>query len=172
MTLTANLPKNRQCHPQKKRNRKLQKKSATSLITLTSDDLHLLSTNDLLKKFEEYVVEAATELAEKEIKKRPNWFSESEDLLIKLIGIRNNAFKTCLKCSSEDKTKKLRDARHHLLREKRRAKRKWQYQYAKKTGVEAKNDANNATILNEHFYSLFNSQLQIDATVLDELKQH
>ena len=44
--------------------------------------------------------------------------------------------------------------------------------FKSKTGVEAKNDADNATILNEHFHSLFNSQVQFDTTVLDELKQH
>ena len=195
----------------KKEKENFKKKISDFLNNLTPDDLNLLSTNDLLNKFEEYVVETATELAEREIKKRPDWFSESEDLLIELIGIRNNAFKKCLKCPSEENTKKLRDARHHLLREKRRAKRKWQYQYAEKckkkdfilnpkeawnmvfklmegyqkhhrnilpknfkskAGIEAKNDADNATILNEHFHSLFNSQVQIDITVLDELKQH
>jgi hypothetical protein len=181
------------------------------LNNLTPDDFNLLSTNDLLNKFEESVVDTATELAEREIKKRPDWFTESEDLLIELIGIRNNAFKKCLKSPSEENTMKLREARHHLLREKRKAKRKWQYQYAEKcrkkdfilnpkeawsmvfklmegyqkhhrisipknfkskTGIEAKNDTDNATILGEHFHSLFNSQVQIDITVLDELRQH
>ena len=32
----------------------------------------------------------------------------------------------------EENTNKLREARHKLLREKRRAKRKWQYEYAEK----------------------------------------
>jgi hypothetical protein len=105
----------------------------------------------------------------------------------------------------------LREARHELLREKRRAKRKWQYEYAEKCKkrdfilnpkeawrmvfklmegfqkhhrnnlpknfkskavIEAKNDNDNATILNDHFHSLFNSQVQVDLTVLNELHQH
>ena len=72
------------------------------LNNLTPDDFNLLSTNDLLNKFEEFVVDTATELGEREVKKRPDWFTESEDLLIELIGIRNNAFKKCLKSPSEE----------------------------------------------------------------------
>ena len=73
----------------KKEIENFRKKINNFLNNLTSDELNLLSTNDLLNKFEEYVVEAATELAEREIRKRPDWFTESENLLIELIGIRN-----------------------------------------------------------------------------------
>jgi hypothetical protein len=105
----------------------------------------------------------------------------------------------------------LREARHELLREKRRAKRKWQYEYAEKcktrdfilnpkeawrmvfqlmegfqkhhrndlpkkfkskSGIEAKNDTDNARILNDHFHTLFNIQVRIDISVLNDLRQH
>ena len=41
-----------------------------------------------------------------------------------------------------------------------------------KNGTEAKNDNDNAEILNAHFKSLFNSQVQVDCTVLDKLPQY
>ena len=41
-----------------------------------------------------------------------------------------------------------------------------------KNGIEAKNDDDNAKILNAHFASLFNSQVQVDFTVLDKLPQY
>jgi hypothetical protein len=44
--------------------------------------------------------------------------------------------------------------------------------FKSKAGIEAKNDNDNATILNDHFHSLFNSQVQVDFTVLNELHQH
>ena len=50
----------------KKEIENFRNKISNFLNNLTSDDLNLLSTNDLLNKFEEYVVEAATELAERE----------------------------------------------------------------------------------------------------------
>ena len=40
-----------------------------------------------------------------------------------------------------------------------------------KNGTEAKNDRDNADILNSHFSSLFNSQVNIDYSVLDNLPQ-
>ena len=183
----------------------------TDFNNLTADELNLLSPNDLLNNFEQYIVDTATELAEKEIRKRPDWFTESQDILLELINERNIAFKNKLKRPSEENTMKLREARHQLLREKRKAKRNWQFQYAEKckkkdfilnpkeawnmvfklmdgfqkhhknilpknfkskTGTEAKNDTDNAAILNDHFYSLFNSQVQVDYTVLEELRQH
>ncbi len=41
-----------------------------------------------------------------------------------------------------------------------------------KTGKEAKGDKENAQILNEHFHSLFNSETEVDNTVLDGLPQY
>ena len=41
-----------------------------------------------------------------------------------------------------------------------------------KNGIEAKNDNENAEILNIHFNSLFNSQVQADFTVLNNLPQY
>ena len=44
--------------------------------------------------------------------------------------------------------------------------------FKSKSGIEAKNNADNATILNDHFHSLFNSQVQIDVTVLEHLPHY
>jgi hypothetical protein len=41
-----------------------------------------------------------------------------------------------------------------------------------KTGKEAKGDKENAQILNEHFHSLFNSEPEVNTTVLDRLPQY
>ncbi len=39
-------------------------------------------------------------------------------------------------------------------------------------GIEAKCDKDNAKILNSHFHSLFNSEVEVDLTVLENLKQY
>ena len=44
--------------------------------------------------------------------------------------------------------------------------------FKSKNGIETKSDQENATILNNHFYSLFNGPFQIDPTVLNALPQH
>jgi hypothetical protein len=44
--------------------------------------------------------------------------------------------------------------------------------FKNKNGIEAKNDDDNAAILNSHFHSLFNSNVQVDPTVLNDLPQH
>ena len=43
--------------------------------------------------------------------------------------------------------------------------------FKSKTGVIAKTNEDNASILNAHFHSLFNSQVQINPTILDALPQ-
>ena len=44
--------------------------------------------------------------------------------------------------------------------------------FKNKKGIEAKTDSDNANILNSHFHSLFNSDVQADPSVLDEIPQH
>jgi hypothetical protein len=44
--------------------------------------------------------------------------------------------------------------------------------FKSKSGIIAKTDEENANILNSHFQSLFNSQIEPDFSVLDELPQH
>ena len=167
--------------------------------------------SELIDEFESHIAEAAFEVAAAETKTRPDWFTEAEQVLIDAIEKRNIAFKNHLKHPSELNKQTLREARHHLLREKRKAKRQWQLAYAArckkkdfcvhpkeawqmvfrlmegfqkhhrvylprnfktKNGVEAKNDQDNATILNQHFHSLFNSNVQVDPPVLNNLPQH
>ena len=116
-----------------------------------------------------------------------------------------------MKHPTEENHLNLKQIRHTLLREKTRAKRRWQFEFASKckkndfclkpkeawsmvfklmegftklhrmyrptnfkykNGIEAKNDNENAEILNIHFNSLFNSQVQVDLTVLNNLPQN
>jgi len=44
--------------------------------------------------------------------------------------------------------------------------------FKSRNGIEAKSDSDNADILNSHFSSLFNSQVEADLSVLDNLPQH
>jgi predicted DNA binding CopG/RHH family protein len=71
-------------------------------------------------------------LIKKKKKFRPDWFTESEKILLDAIEKRNNAFKAHIKHPSESNQINLREARHHLLRIKRKAKRQWQFAYASK----------------------------------------
>ncbi len=138
-------------------------------------------------------------------------FTEAEHTVINLIDNRNWAFKTYVKQPSEENHQKLKEARHQLLKEKRKAKRQWQFAYAKKckkpdfvinpkeawsmifklmegfqkhhkvyipknfksvNGINAKCDNYNTKILNSHFHSLFNSEVEVDLTVLEGLLQY
>jgi hypothetical protein len=82
-----------------------------------------LTPSKLLDDLEAHIVKKANEEASTETKKRPDWFSEAEEVLIELISKRNLAFKNFIKQPSEENGQKLKEARHQLLREKRRAKR-------------------------------------------------
>jgi hypothetical protein len=63
---------------------------------------------------------------------RPDWFSPAEHTLVELVNKRNEAFKKCMKNPSVEDHQDLKIARHELFREKRRAKRKWQYFFTEK----------------------------------------
>jgi len=82
--------------------------------------------------FEEHVKSAALEVAPAEVRHRPDWFTEVEEILMKFIDSRNQAFKANMKHPSTENLQALKQARHTLLREKRRAKRQWQLEYANK----------------------------------------
>ncbi len=89
------------------------------------------ATNDeLIQLFENHIVEAAKEVAEKEVTSKPDWFTASEDTLIKLIHIRNEALKNFMEKGTAETQENLRETRRNLLREKRKAKRKWQFNFA------------------------------------------
>mmetsp|Transcript_1493 Transcript_1493/g.2313 ORF Transcript_1493/g.2313 Transcript_1493/m.2313 type:complete len:881 (+) Transcript_1493:452-3094(+) len=178
---------------------------------LQPDTMNFQSPTELLSNFESHIVQTAVDVAAKKKKKRPDWFSESEQTLVDLIEKRNKAFKLCMKQPSSENQNHLKETRKELLRQKRIAKRNWQLAYASrckkadfcitpkeawsmvfklmegfqghhrnylppnfrnKNGIEAKNDADNAQILNSHFQSLFNSEVQVDMTVLDNLPQY
>jgi len=88
--------------------------------------------SELLNNLERHIVKCVNKVASTETKNRPDWFSEAEPVLVDLIGRRNQAFKQCVKQLLEENQTKLKEARHQLLREKRRAKQQWQLAYAKK----------------------------------------
>jgi len=176
------------------------------------NEFSIFSTpSELIENFEDHITAAAFEVATTETKHRADWFTEAEETLLNYIEKRNDAFKNYLKHPTEDNHISLKQARHTLLREKRKAKRQWQLEYANKckkkdlclkpkeawnmvfklmegftkhhrnylpnnfkfkNGTEAKNDNDNAKILNTHFSSLFNSQVPVDFTVLDKLPQY
>jgi hypothetical protein len=92
-----------------------------------------LTPSELLDDLEAHIVKKANEVASIETKKRTDWFSEAEKALMELISKRNLAFKTFVKQSSEENYQKLKETRHQLLREKRKAKRHWQFAYAEKS---------------------------------------
>jgi hypothetical protein len=48
---------------------------------------------ELFQNFEKLTVKSATEAAEREVSHRPDWFSESEDILLNLIDKMNDALK-------------------------------------------------------------------------------
>jgi hypothetical protein len=176
------------------------------------NEFSIFSTpSELIEEFKEHITTAALEVAPAQQRHRPDWFTDAEETLMKCIEARNEAFKKRMKHPTEENHQTLKQARHNLLQEKRRAKQQWQFEYASKckkkdfclkpkeawkmvcnlmdgftkhhriylptnfkhkNGIEAKNDNNNANILNAHFNSLFNSQVRADPTVLDNLPQH
>ena len=174
------------------------------------NELSIFSTpSELIDEFEEHIKSAALEVAPAEVRHHPDWFTEAEEILMNCIDTR--AFKKHMKHTSTENHQALKQARHALLCEKRKAKRQRQFEYANKykksdfclspkdawkmvfdlmegfsthhhifcptnfkykNGTEAKNDRDNSDILNSHFSSLFNSQVNIDYSVLDNLLQH
>jgi hypothetical protein len=159
------------------------------------------SPSVLLDEFEKHIIKNALEVAPKEERNRPDWFTEDEENLIDLIEARNLAYKKFMKHPNDGNQQKLKDSRRNLLRSKRKAKRQWQFEFAQecqkqsfklnpkkawklvfklmegfqshhrayipkkfknKSGIGAKDDEGNAKILNTHFYSLFNSKVQVD----------
>jgi hypothetical protein len=91
------------------------------------------TTNDeLLQLFENHIVDAAKEVAEKEITSKPNWFTAANDSLMNLIHSRNEALKNFMEKGTSETQEILREARRNLLREKRRAKCSWQLKFTEK----------------------------------------
>jgi len=94
-------------------------------------ELSIFSTpSELMDDFEEHVKSAALEVAPAEVRHRPDWFTEVEEILMKCIDSRNQAFKAHMKHPSTENLQALKQARHTLLCQKRRAKRQWQLEYA------------------------------------------
>jgi hypothetical protein len=89
------------------------------------------SNDELLHLFEKHTVDAAKEVAGKNLTPKPDWFSASEHSLMTLISKRNTALKKFMKKGDPQSKNSLKIARRDLLTEKRRAKRNWQTEFAK-----------------------------------------
>jgi hypothetical protein len=66
-----------------------------------------LPPSELIHNFEKHIVKVAKELAQSDNRKRPDWFSEAEALLIDLINNKNCAYKN----PSESNHQRLKAAR-------------------------------------------------------------
>ena len=91
-----------------------------------------LTPTETLSMFEDFVVKTAKETAESEVKTRPDWFTQSEQTLLKHIKLRNHAHKNYTNLANNENHQKLRQARANLQRVKRKAKRTWQNYLAAK----------------------------------------
>ena len=73
------------------------KKKFTRLITDLEKEYLKQSTNvlpdEILNQFQEFVVQSAKDIAEGEVKVRPDWFMSSKAKLLHHIKLRNKAFK-------------------------------------------------------------------------------
>ena len=58
-----------------------------------SNDLSNLSPSEALSKFESFIIPSAKEVAEREVKNHPDWFTQSEEILLHHIDLCNKAFK-------------------------------------------------------------------------------
>ena len=57
------------------------------------NDLLNLSPSEALSNFESFIVMSAKEVAEREVKNHPDWFTQSEEVLLYHIDLCNKAFK-------------------------------------------------------------------------------
>jgi hypothetical protein len=78
------------------------------------------------------VVKSASEVAEYGITRKPDWFTESESLLLELIEKRKSTLKNYMKHGSTETNEILKQPRHNLKNEKKKAKREWQKTFAEK----------------------------------------
>jgi len=65
------------------------------------NEISNLSLSEAHSKFEEFVVSTAEELAEREVKNRPDWFTQSEEILLQHINLRNKAHKVYLRSGNK-----------------------------------------------------------------------
>ena len=77
----------------------------------SSESATLLSPSELLEDFEKHIVQSATEVATTETKRRADWFTEAEQLLLDLISKRNEAFKLAMKKTSQENQQKPKETR-------------------------------------------------------------
>ena len=79
-----------------------KKKVEEYFSNLSPENATLLSPSELLDDFESHIVQSAVDVASKETKRRPDWFTEAKQLPLDLIQQRNEAFKMCMKSPSEE----------------------------------------------------------------------
>jgi len=84
--------------------------------------LSSLSPSEALSNFESFVVKLVKEVVEREIHNRPNWFTQSEKMLLHHISLRNKAHKLYLSTGT-NKINELKITQTNLQRIKRRLKK-------------------------------------------------
>ena len=107
-------------------------KVSNFIPSLMPEEITSLPHTKLLDHFEKHIVHAATEATQIELCNRPNWFMQSETILLKLITIRNHAYKLYVQNRNELTHTNLQTARSNLQREKRNAKQRWQLHFAER----------------------------------------
>ena len=100
--------------------------------SLTPEEITSLPHTELLDRFEKHIVHAAMEAAQIEVCNRPDWFTQSETILLELITIRNRTYKLYVQNRNELIHTNLQTTRSNLQREKRNAKQRWQLHFAEK----------------------------------------
>ena len=73
-----------------------------------------MNTPDPLKKFESLIVQSAKEIVEVEVKKPPDWYTQSLLIMSMYIHLCNQAFEICVQLGSEQDHQELKETRSNL----------------------------------------------------------
>jgi len=77
-----------------------------------------MNTPDPLKKFESLIVQSAKEIVEVEVKKPPDWYTQSLLIMSMYIHLHNQAFENFVQSRSDQDHKELKEMRTNLQRAK------------------------------------------------------
>ena len=86
------------------RGRAFKEKIAEYINSIKEENLNEISEitpSEAHSKFEEFVVSTAQGVAEREVKNRPDWFTQSEEILLQHINLRNKAHKVYLRSGNK-----------------------------------------------------------------------
>ena len=71
-------------------------------------DLSNLSPSKALSKFESFIIMSAKEVAEREAKNHPNWFTQSEEVILHHIDLHNKPFKQHITSNTDESHQNLK----------------------------------------------------------------